>query len=105
MIIINYKLFETVVYTEIPLFLLEWSGQTKIYDYKLIYSYFKRSYNKSGRLQIHKIAINETKLVLHTSRLTRIPDGIKMLTQLQYLDLSGNNLIRLPDSIGQLTQL
>ena len=63
MMIINYKLFEKIVYAETPQLLLEWFGQTKVYDYKLIYSYFKRSYNKIGHLQVHKIAINKTKLV------------------------------------------
>jgi class 3 adenylate cyclase len=50
-------------------------------------------------------------LTIQNNRLTELPDSLGQLTQLRYLDISGeatpgnNPLIKLPESIGQLTQL
>ena len=98
-------MFQKVALAEIPKPILKWFNQTKVQDYKLIYSYFKRLYNKTGCLQIHTISINETELDLYKTKLTCIPDSIGQLTQLQHLNVSENQLTCLPDSIGQLTQL
>ncbi|NEO88189.1 MAG: hypothetical protein F6J87_28620 [Spirulina sp. SIO3F2] len=39
-----------------------------------------------------------------SERLTELPESLGQLTQLQTLDLSGNQLEELPESLGQLTQ-
>ena len=46
-----------------------------------------------------------TTLDLSGLELTRLPEEISQLTQLQRLDLSNNRLVTLPDTISQLTQL
>ncbi len=40
-----------------------------------------------------------------SEKLTELPESLGQLTQLQSLDLSGNQLTTLPESLGQLTQL
>ena len=45
------------------------------------------------------------KLSLSQLRLTRLPESIGQLTQLQELDLISNQLTALPESIGRLTNL
>ena len=44
-------------------------------------------------------------LNLSGNQLTALPESLGQLTQLQTLNLSGNQLTALPESLGQLTQL
>jgi len=50
-------------------------------------------------------ANHATRLGLSKMGLTVIPDSLSLLTQLQALDISGNQLTSLPDWLCQLTQL
>lgn len=45
------------------------------------------------------------KLVLRKKHLKKIPDGIRQMKNLQYLDVSKNNIKELPEWIGELSQL
>ncbi len=44
-------------------------------------------------------------LNLSSMKLTELPESLRQLMQLQWLDLSNNQLTALPESLGQLTQL
>ena len=101
----HYRVLERVSKRELSQDLKKWSLEYKIQDYKLLYMYFKREYKKEGYIQIQDIGILNNRLNLSGNKISKIPDTIGLLVQLQKLNLSINQISEIPDTIGSLVQL
>jgi len=64
-----------------------------------------RSFFNPIKIGEKKIGIESKEVILNYKNLTKLPESIGNLTNLETLDLANNKLTALPDSIGNLTNL